>query len=194
MKRSPQSVNVAGTAHGGAGKNLDEIRPRFPGQHDFGRRKRSRKNRYVLPDREFHHLRIKPCAGDEVSTRLQAAARGFEVQHRPGAHDHFAVVPRQAGDHLQSPWYGHGDFDDRYAAASDRLSRKDRILGRMRPDSRDDPDFFNPPANLVTAHDIPSEGSWYYRDYVSLESTAVYRRRGGVRRARFASVGGYGNR
>ena len=96
---------------------------------------------------------IEARAGQKHRAGVDAVAGDVGIENIARADDHVRRALDQVGNYVEGSGNGHGDLNDRDAAARDGFSGEHRFVRRAEAHRRDDTDFFDPRANLFFLHE-----------------------------------------
>jgi hypothetical protein len=154
-----------------AGHDLDEIRTQFPRRNDVGRRESPGNHDDVLLHGERNGVRIKAVAGEELGSRIQAAARGFDIVNAPGPDNHFWRVLYHLCNDFDRFGDSQRDFENGNSTSADRLGGEKSVLRRRHPNGGNDPEFFDPASYVLLIQRTDSLGECAFFDAWTLRES-----------------------
>jgi hypothetical protein len=143
---------VTGAAKRRARENLHEIRSCFPGRPDLGGHQRARKDDDVVLPCEIDDFQLEVRTRQEAGAGIQAAARRFQVHHRPRADDQVRVLARELLNDPAGSRNRHRHFGDRKPGGEDSLHREFGVFSGIETNGGKNPEWPDPIADRLSVH------------------------------------------
>ena len=152
-QRRLERLDVAGSAGISRREDLDQVRARLPCPDHLGRRQRSRDGDHRIAVAHLDGWYADRGADKELRASQHAGSRRFGVEHRSRAERN--LVAKLVGHFFENPNGArdcHGDFQRPNTSPANGLGRLQRLLGRVGPHDRHDPDFEDRGQYLIFRH------------------------------------------
>src|SRR5579859_2374853 len=141
-QRSFEGLEIAGSAHGRTGEDLDRVRASFPGSNYLGRCKSTGKDRDIIAPAYLYSADVQRWTYDELRPGQHTSAGRFRIEDCACANqDAIAGFRGESADGVDGARHGHRDFENSDAAGFKSVGNLESFFFGVSAEDGDEADF-----------------------------------------------------